>query len=183
MGGLIAQILLSEGLASAAVAIDSAPPKGVFVLSYSFLKANWPSLNPFADINEPIHLTLEEFSYAFTNQQTSLGQIQAYENFYVPESRRVGRAPLTDEARINRFQARGPLLLVAGGEDHIIPARLNYANFEFYKEARTENYTEFIMLEGKDHWGIAGRRWEEVARSIKVWLADIEYKEWLTNLK
>src|SRR5262249_34959702 len=41
MGGLIAQILLSEGLGAAAVAIDSAPPEGIFVLKWSFLRSNW----------------------------------------------------------------------------------------------------------------------------------------------
>ena len=46
MGGLIAQILLHRDLAAAAVAVDPAPPAGVFSLEWSFLKANWPMVNP-----------------------------------------------------------------------------------------------------------------------------------------
>ena len=37
MGGLAVQMLLQKGLAAAGVAIDSAPPKGIFTTKWSFL--------------------------------------------------------------------------------------------------------------------------------------------------
>ena len=46
-GGLLAQILAGRGLASATVAIDAAPFRGVLPLPFSALKAAWPVLgNP-----------------------------------------------------------------------------------------------------------------------------------------
>ncbi|MEZ0392688.1 MAG: alpha/beta hydrolase [Pseudobdellovibrionaceae bacterium] len=171
MGGLIAQVLLSEGLGSAAIAIDSAPPQKVWFLNGSFLKANWPVLNLFANPNRPIHLSQEDFNYAFASSQTASAQNSAYDNFYVPESRRVGRGPLTKAASIRRTNARGPLLIIAGEADHIVPAKLNFANFEFYRlETSNQNYTEFQLFEGRDHWIIGGSGWEQVAEAVRTWL-------------
>ncbi len=171
MGGLIAQILLSEGLGSAAIVIDSAPPRGVFVASLSFLKANWGSINPFANSDKAMDLSQKKFTYAFTNTESEEVQQDAYENFYVPESRRVGRGPLTKAAHIEYKNLRGPLLIVAGGTDHIVPAKLNYATFKRYQlKSAEQNYTEFRLLEGRDHWTIAGPGWEDVALSLKTWL-------------
>ena len=46
MGGLLVQMLLSREIGSAGIAVDSAPPKGVLTTKLSFLKANWPVVNP-----------------------------------------------------------------------------------------------------------------------------------------
>src|ERR1041384_3374887 len=46
MGGLIVQLLLQRDLGVAGIAIDSAPPQGVFTTQGSFIKANWPAINP-----------------------------------------------------------------------------------------------------------------------------------------
>src|SRR5262249_11860136 len=101
MGGLVVQLLLQEGLASAAVAIDSAPPKGVITLKWSFLRSNWPSINPFASKGTPILLDLDDFEYAFTNVQGREKSRLAYEAEAVPESRRVGGGPTTPVAKID----------------------------------------------------------------------------------
>src|SRR4051812_26762441 len=44
IGGLIVQLLLQRGLGIAGVAIHSVPPKGIFTLKLSFLKAGWGAL-------------------------------------------------------------------------------------------------------------------------------------------
>jgi pimeloyl-ACP methyl ester carboxylesterase len=168
MGGLVAQLLLTEGLAEAAVAIDSAPPKGVFALSASFLKSNWGAINPLADKDEPIQHSLKSFSYAFLNAQDEAARAGIYASSYVPESRRVGAGPTKKVARIDFSASRGPLLLVAGGADHIIPAKLNYKNFRKY--GKTPGYTEFVLFDGRDHWTIAGPGWEQVADEVASWL-------------
>ena len=61
MGGLMVQLLLQKDLAAAGIAIDSAPPPGVFTTQWSFIKANWPAINPLVPEGEPVsytHLTL-----------------------------------------------------------------------------------------------------------------------------
>ncbi len=168
MGGLIAQILLAEGLAQAAVGVHSAPPKGVFTLSWSFLKSNWPAVNPFASSDRPIEMDFDSFSYAFANAQSPEEKARAYNEFYVPESRRVGKGPTLDVARIDASKPRGPLLLLAGSADHIIPAKLNYKNFGMYDE--TPGYTEFALLEGRDHWTVGAPGWDKVVAQVDQWL-------------
>jgi pimeloyl-ACP methyl ester carboxylesterase len=54
MGGLVVQLLLQNDLAYAGVAIDPAPPMGVFSTAWSFLKANFPAINPFVPVTQPI---------------------------------------------------------------------------------------------------------------------------------
>ena len=168
MGGLVAQILLQEGLAQAAVVIDSAPPKGILFVSGPFLKSNWKLINPFADSDKPVAMMREEFAYAFANQQTDAVVDAGFATQVVPESRHLGKDALTDVAAIDTSKARGPLLLIAGEMDHIIPAALNYKNFEIYRS--TPASTDFQMFPNRDHWLIAGAGWEEVAQQTLAWI-------------
>ena len=170
MGGLIAQILVAEGLAQAAIAIDSAPPNGVIALSWSFLRSNWAAINPFVRNDKAIELDFDSFSYAFLNAQDPSSREKTYQEFYVPESRLIGKAPTTDTTKIDTTHPRGPLLILAGGADHIIPAKLNYKNFGIYAESPA--YTEFKLFDGRDHWTLAGPGWQEVASFVDSWLTE-----------
>lgn len=169
MGGLVVQLLLAEGLGAAGVAIDSAPPKGVLSLRWSFLKSNWPAISPFARIDDPIGLTFEQFSYAFVNGLPPDEQRAAYDRYCVPESRRVGKGPTTKTAAIDFSKARAPLLLIAGENDHIIPASLNRSNHARY--ARSPKPAELREFPGRTHFIIGQRGWEEVADFALDWIA------------
>lgn len=168
MGGLVVQLLLQLGLGAAGIAIDSAPPKGVLSLRWSFLKSNWPAISPFASIDEPVLLSFEQFCYAFAHTLSPEEQRAAYDQHVVPESRRVGKGPTTDAARIDFSRARSPLLLIAGSDDHIIPASLNRANYRRY--AASPAVTDFHEFPGRTHWIIAQRGWEEVAQHALEWI-------------
>jgi pimeloyl-ACP methyl ester carboxylesterase len=168
MGGLIVQILLQRGLGSAAVAIHSAPPPGVFSAEWSFVKSNWPHITPFAPRGEPIRMSFEQFQYAFVNTLPPEEQRAAYDAFVVPESRRVPAQSLTGIARIDFTQSGPPLLLTAGSADNIIPASLNRRNFSKYR--RPGSITEFREFTGRTHFVLGQRNWEEVARFILTWL-------------
>ena len=163
MGGLITQILLSEGLARAGVAIDSAPPKGVTVFSRSFLKSNKPSLGK----GGPIVLTPDEFHYAFTNHLDAADSLAIYEDSLVPEARAVAQGPLTDAARIDFDAARPPLLMIAGEDDHIIPAKLNAKNARKYG---ADAPTTLTAYPGRTHWTIAQDGWQQVADDVLGWI-------------
>jgi pimeloyl-ACP methyl ester carboxylesterase len=168
MGGLIVQLLLQAELGAAGVAIDSAPPKGVISLAWSFLKSNWPAVNPFASNDKPIYLDEAAFHYAFTNASLTPEQShEAWEQQATPESRRVGKGPTTKVAAIDFTKPHPPLLIIAGEKDHIIPASLNKSNFEHYKGS---SITEFKMFPGRDHWTIASQGWEEVADYSLQWI-------------
>jgi pimeloyl-ACP methyl ester carboxylesterase len=169
MGGLIAQILLGRGLGAAAVAIDSAPPLGVLTARWSFFKANWPALNLLRSAKQPHTMSFEDFQYAFANGMPLAEQRAAYDRYVVPESLRVARGALTGLARIDFSKPRGPLLMIAGEIDHIIPASLNRSNFRRYRPAA--GVTEFKEFAGRNHFLLGQAGWEEVADYSLEWLA------------
>lgn len=171
MGGLIVQILLQEGLGAAGIAIDSAPPKGVISLKYSFLKSNWPAISPSAKIDEPIWMSFDSFQYAFVSTLPLSEQQAAYARYVVPESRRIGKGPTTETAQLNFQKARPPLLLLAGAKDHIIPSSLNRDNFDKYR--KTPAITDFREFPERTHWIIAQEGWEEVAEYVLNWLSGV----------
>ncbi len=109
-GGLVTQLLLQRDLASAAVAIDSAPPQGVFSPAWSFLKSNWLHINPFAAQDKPIAMSFERFQYTFVNGLPEAEQRAAYNRYVVPESRREPAESLTSVAHVDFRKPHAPLL-------------------------------------------------------------------------
>ena len=147
-GGLIVQILLSRGLGSAGIAIDSAPPKGVVTTKFSFVKSNWPVLAPFSPRTVPVLLTKKQFQYAFADHLSGSIVDQAYEGV-VPQSRFVGLDTLTNEAKIDFAKKKAPLLFIAGEYDKIVPASLNESNYRKY--AHNNSRTDFKLFPQKRH--------------------------------
>ncbi|MGD0876755.1 MAG: alpha/beta hydrolase [Anaerolineales bacterium] len=170
MGGLVAQLLLQKYAGIAGVAIDSAPPKGVFTTKLAFLKSNWPHINPFVSQGSPIQMTLERFQYTFVNDLPPALQKAAFERYVVPESRRVPAQSLTKVAAIDFSNPHPALLLVAGSNDHLIPASLNQTNFKKYKNS--PSITDFKEFAGRTHFTIGQPGWEEVAGYIATWLEE-----------
>lgn len=169
MGGLIVQLLVQKGLAAAGIAINSAPPMGVFTTKWSFVKSNWPHINPFASLNSPISMTFEHFQYAFANTLPLAEQQAAYERYVTPESRRVPRESLT--AKIDFKKSHAPLLFMAGAADNIIPSSLNQANYAKYKKA-SASITDFKEFAGRTHFILGQTGWEEVGNYAIAWLAE-----------
>jgi len=167
MGGLAVQILLQRDLAVAGVAIDPAPPMGVFTTAFSFIKANLPAINVF-QINKPVMMTFPHFQYAFANTLPESEQRSAYDRYMVPESRRVPISSLGTAGRVNFRKPHPPLLITAGEKDHIVPAVLNRTNYNRYKSS--SSVTDFHEFPNRDHFLIGSKGWEEVADYCLMWL-------------
>ncbi len=170
MGGLLVQQLLQRGLGSAGVAVDSAPPRGVLTTKLSFLKANWPHLNPLASKRTPVQMSFAQFQYAFVNGLPLDVQRAAYERYVVPESRRVPAAVFTSASRIDFKRQRAPLLLIAGANDTIVPAALNRSNFKKYAGAPA--VTDFKVFPNRTHFITGQDGWQEVADYTIAWLRE-----------
>src|SRR6266403_1809147 len=85
-GGLLVQMLAGRGLASATVAIDPGPFRGVLPLPFSALKSAAPVIGNPLNHRRAIPLTYEQFKYGWAN---ALGEDEAkdlYEKFHVPAS-------------------------------------------------------------------------------------------------
>jgi pimeloyl-ACP methyl ester carboxylesterase len=169
MGGLVAQLSLQRGIASAAVAVDSAAPQGVLSTRWSFLKSNWPHITPFKRQDAPVQMTLKRFCYTFAHTLSPEKQKAAFERYMVPESRRVPRQSLGGTARVDFRAPHAPLLLIAGAEDRIIPASLNLANFKKYSDKAS--VTTFKEFPDRTHFIIGQENWQEVAQFTADWLA------------
>jgi pimeloyl-ACP methyl ester carboxylesterase len=170
MGGLITQMLVNQGLVKAGVAIDSAPPAGMASTKWSFLKSNLPVINPLKG-NSPFMMSKEHFHYTFCNAISRAESDKAYEQFVVPESRNIPRSS-GKQGKIDFTEPHGPLLLIAGEKDNIIPHSLNEKNWESYKDKASK--TDFKMFANRGHFICGQPGWEEVADYAFSWLSNIK---------
>lgn len=168
MGGLITQILISEGRGVSGVAIDSAPPKGLISLNWGFIRSNWPVISPFASEDEPINMSAEQYHYAMTSCLPEDVAQKEFETKAVPESRRVGKIAFDDVSEVPFDKKTKPLLIIGGSTDRIIPASLNYKNFQAYEDSKS--LTEFKVFDGRCHWILEQDGWQEVAEFVDNWI-------------
>lgn len=169
MGGLVVQILMNRGFGACGIAIDPAPPAGVFTTKWSFLKANFPVINPFKG-NTPDLMSFSRFKYAFVNDLPEEVQHSAYNNYVVPESRNIPRSSTMKDGKVNFKKEHNPLLIIAGGNDHIIPSSLNKTNFKKYTNRNSR--TDFKEFSGRTHFIIGQENWQEVADYIDDWIVN-----------
>jgi pimeloyl-ACP methyl ester carboxylesterase len=173
-GGAFVQVLLDRGLGAAGVAVDSATTKGVLKLPLSTIRATLPLLRNPLNRNKAIGLTPKQFQYAFGNTMSRAESDAVYERLHIPGIVNVlmegalanvtPRSPLkVDYAKPDR----APLLMIAGGSDHVIPAAASRANFKKYAggTARVE-YKEFP---GRSHYTVGEDGWEVVADYALDW--------------
>ena len=165
-GGLMAQIVAGRALAAGAVAIDPAPFRGVLPLPLSTLKASFPVLGNPLNRSRAVMLTLEQFTYGFANAVPADEARQLYETYCVPAPGRplfqaaVANLNWRTECRVDTAQvARGPLLIVAGASDHIVPPKVARAAQQRYKALPAE----LVEIAGRGHSLCIDSGWEEVA--------------------
>jgi non-heme chloroperoxidase len=135
-GGLLAQILAGRGLATATVAVDPAPFRGVLPLPISALRAASAALGNPANRHRAVPLTYDQFRYAFANAVPEDEAKELYETFAVPASGlplfQAAAANLNPwtEAKVDTGNPdRGPMLLISGEKDHTVPWAITNASY------------------------------------------------------
>lgn len=172
-GGAFTEILLDRGLGAAGVAIDAAAVRGILKLPLSQLKAGFPILKSPANFHKAVELSPEQFHYAFTNTLSEADSNAAYARYAVPGPGRVlfqgALANLNPHspAAVDFKRDRAPLLLIAGGADHLVPAVIDKSAADHY--SRSGAVTEYKLFPGRSHWTIAEPGWEEVADYALDW--------------
>jgi pimeloyl-ACP methyl ester carboxylesterase len=169
MGGLVVQRLVNAGRGLAGVCIDSAPPRGIFSLRWSFLRSNLPIVNPLRG-DRPCAMTMERFAYAFCNTLTLAETRSAFAELVVPESRNVARSSAGADGRVDFAKPHAPLLFVAGERDHIVPASLNRRNAAAYSHPGSSRTLR--VFPGRGHFICGQPGWEEVAGYVEGWIRE-----------
>jgi non-heme chloroperoxidase len=167
-GGLMTQILAGRGLSAASVAIDPAPFRGVLPLPISSLRSAAPVLtNPF-NYNRAVPLTYEQFRYSFANAVSEDEAKQLYETYAVPapgkplfQAAAANLNPWTQAKVDTRNPDRGPLLIIDGELDHVVPWAI--ANASFNRQKRNEGVTEIVKIPGRGHALTIDGGWRDVA--------------------
>ncbi|GAB3592293.1 alpha/beta fold hydrolase [Angustibacter peucedani] len=174
-GGMIAQRLLGEDLALGAVAIDAAQIKGVLPLPLSALKATLPVFKNPANKHRAVSLTAEQFRFAFGNAIPEEESDALFERWAIPAPGK----PLFEAAAANfnphspakvdtDNSGRGPLLLVMGGRDNIVPEAVTKATLKQYRHS--EAVTEILEFADRAHSLTIDHGWRDVADACLAWL-------------
>ncbi|MGC5020876.1 alpha/beta hydrolase [Micromonospora sp. DT47] len=177
-GGLVAQVLLDRGHGAATVAIASAPVQGVLRLPVSTLRSAYPVLRNPVNRHRAVPFTPEQFRYAFGNTLSAEDSGRAWQRYAVPAAGHVlfegafANLDPRSAATVNtRRDGRGPLLLIAGGEDHVAPPQLVKANAALYQKSRA--VTAYHGFPGRSHFTVGEPGWEKVSDYALDWAVEM----------
>ena len=174
-GGLITQKLAGEGLAAAAVAIDPAPIRGVLALPAVDAEGVVPGAAQPGQQVEGGDADLRAVALRVRQRRRrgrGQGAVRA-----VPRAG-AGRPlfqaafanfnPKAETAVDTSNATRGPLLIVSGEVDHIVPKAVAHGAYKRYgKSAAT---TEFVEMAGRGHSLALDSGWREVADTALAFL-------------
>ena len=170
MGGLLAQILGSRGLAKALILLTPAPPHGIMALKPSVIKSVWSALTTWGFWKKPMRQTFDQAVYSTMHLLTAEEQKGAFDKL-VYESGRAGSEigfwffDSKGAAKVDESKVTCPVLVIAGAEDRITPASVVQKVANKYKDVST--YKEF---QNHAHWVIGEPGWQEIAEYTSDWL-------------
>ncbi|MEU9387433.1 alpha/beta hydrolase [Streptomyces sp. NPDC048279] len=174
-GGMIAQKLLGQDRAAAAVAIDAAQIKGVLPVPLSALRATLPVFKNPANKRRAVSLTSEQFRFAFGNAVSEEESAELYERWTIPapgkplyEAASANFNPHSPAKVATGNSGRGPLLLISGGKDHTVPETVTRATLKQYRHS--DAVTDIINFPDRGHSLTIDNGWHEVAETVLAWL-------------
>lgn len=176
-GGTVVEKLLGLGLGAAAVTVDAAQIKGVLPLPLATLRSAFPVLHNPANLHRAVALTAEQFRYSFGNTLTPEESDELYERWAIPgPGKPLFEVSVANFAPHSPFkvgtdnEARGPLLLIAGGQDHTVPEAITQATLKQYRHSSA--VTDFEEFPDRGHSLTIDHGWPEVADLALRWLKD-----------
>ena len=176
-GGLIAQRLLSGGFASAAVAIDPAPAKGVLFLPASALRVASIALRNPGNRNGAVSLTKEQFRYGFGQPLSQEESRRAWGAVDDPVAGQTALRGGAGEPRAALACSRRPQERDAGAaadhgrrKDDTVPAAVSRQTQKLYRKSSA--ITDLWTFADRGHSLTIDSGWREVADSVLGWLGE-----------
>ena len=174
MGGLLAQMLGSRGLAKALILLTPASPRGINALTPSVIRSFWSGLTKWGFWRKPLRQTFNEAIYSMLQLLPVEEQKKIFDRFVCESGRaafEIGFWFLDRKgaSRVDEANVTCPVLVVAGGRDRITPASVVRKVAAKYRAVST--YKEFP---NHAHWVIGEPYWQEVAEHVSHWLERVQ---------
>lgn len=176
-GGVLTQMLADRGLGVAYVGVEPGQAAGVPTVPFSTIRSGLPILsNPFA-INGARAMSKRHFHYTFGNDLSRADSDAVWERYAVNSYNRVlfeGVAAVFDGRNgVSRVDygrpERGPLLVIVGGADHVVPPAIGRALVARYRHSGSPALVEYLEFPGRTHRIVSQDGWEEVADYALQW--------------
>ncbi|WP_042394958.1 alpha/beta hydrolase [Streptacidiphilus carbonis] len=174
VGGLIAQHLIGADVGRAAVAIAPAPINGI-PLGTPLGLAEAGVHGPGAD--QVVSLSPRQFRQAVANTVGEQESELLYERYAVPAPRALltdlgcgGAVPGTRTTADTGNTRRGPLLLISGQEDRMVPDSVTRAVYKSYGDSTAA--TDLKQFADRAHSLVVDSGWRNVADYVLGWLHD-----------
>jgi len=173
MGGLLAQILGSRGLAKALVLLTPASPSGINALTPSVIRSFLSVLSGYGFWKKPRRQTFNEAAYSMLQLLSPEEQRKAYDRFVFESGRAASEIGFwffdpKEASKVDEKKVSCPVLVIAGSRDKITPASVVRKVADKYGAVST--YKEFP---NHAHWVVAEPGWQEIANYASEWLKQV----------
>lgn len=174
-GGVVAQKLLSRGLASQVVAIDPGPIKGVTKLPLAQIRSALPVVKSKKNRAGTVALSRGQFRFGFGNAISRAESDALFAKWAIPgpgrplfEATEAKKDPNSPASVNTTLAERGPLLIIGGGKDHTVPEVVTRQEFELY---RSPARTEYKVFPDRGHSLVFDSGWKQVADHTLSWVS------------
>jgi pimeloyl-ACP methyl ester carboxylesterase len=174
-GGLIAQKLLADGHAAAAVALSPAPIKGATKLPLAQIRSALPVLRNPRNKARAVSLSARQFRFGFGNTLSRDESRRLFDDYAIPgpgrpvfELTAAKKDPQSPTTVDTGDSSRGPLLITGAAKDHTVPEVVSRQAHGLY--AGSGAVTDYHAFPGRGHSLVFDSGWEDVARYVLRWV-------------
>ncbi|MBU1076785.1 MAG: alpha/beta hydrolase [Spirochaetes bacterium] len=170
MGGLIAQILASRGMARSVVLLNPAPPAGLFMLRPTVIKSFFSGLFRWKFWSRPHRQTFDEAVYSMMQLLPFNEQKKLYDKLVFESGRaytQIGFSFLDFKrpTKVDEKKITCPMLIIAGTQDKIVPIAVLRKIAKKYKKVAV--YREYS---NHAHWTLSEPGWQEIIKEVHTFL-------------
>jgi len=168
MGGLLAQILASRGLAEKLVLLTPAPPAGILALQPSSTRTFLSVLTKWQFWRKPMRITFNEAKYGILALIPQAQQHTTYAGYSFESGRAAWEiafwiADMKKASSVDERKVTCPILAIAGGQDRIVPEAV-------VRQVAAKYHATYKVYPDHAHSVLHENGWQEIAGYVNDWL-------------